>query len=299
MSAEQTAGDTGVALSVVLAVEDSTANVPAIVQRLSVDPSRRELLLCCADPVLWSDLPPEGPGLRVLRGTPGSHVPQLWRDGIVAARAPWVALLSAHVVPAAGWLDALLTQRDDDALAGIGGWFSQHPNADACDWAIYMLRYAAFARPRDAVVSHIAADNAAYRRDAVMAHPDLVTRGFWEVEYHVRFVAQGLRLQLAAGLEVQHVNRYSARRFAQQRRDHGFAFGNDRARRVGRARACLLALLAPAVPAVLLAKVFARARRHGLLARAPLAAWPWLAWFACHWAWGEARGTLRAIKGSD
>jgi len=287
-------------LSVVLAVEDSAANVPAILQRLGTpDDPRCELLLCCADPVLWAELPAESARVRRLRGAPGAHVPQLWRDGIVAARAPWVALLSAHVVPAEGWLDALLRCPVDDTLAGIGGWFSQDPTASACDWAIYLLRYAAFARPLDATVTHIAADNAAYRRAAVLAQPDLVARGFWEVEYHVRFIAQGLRLQLLGALEVQHVNRYSARRFARQRRDHGFAFGNDRARRVGRARAGLLALLAPVVPAVLLAKVLRRAQRAGLLARAPLGAWPWLAWFVGHWAWGEARGTLRAIMGRD
>jgi hypothetical protein len=287
-------------LSVVLAVEDSTANLPAILQRLAIaDEGRCELLLCCADAALWDELPPESAAVRLLRGALGAHVPQLWRDGIVAARAPWVALLSAHVVPADGWLDALLKCPIDDTLAGVGGWFSQDPAASASDWAIYLLRYAAFARPLDANVSHIAADNAAYRRDAVLAHPDLVARGFWEVEYHVRFVAQGLRLQLLAALEVQHVNRYSPRRFARQRRDHGFAFGNDRARRVGPVRACLLALLAPVVPVVLLAKVLVRAQRHRLLARAPLGTWPWLAWFVCHWALGEARGTLRAITGRD
>jgi hypothetical protein len=287
-------------LTVVVAIENSVANVAVILRRLAAaGRGRCEVLLCCADPALLNELPPERPGVRVLRGAPGSHVPQLWRDGIVAAHSAWVALLSAHVVPATGWLEALLNHPRDEQLAGVGGWFSQDPHAQARDWAIYLLRYAAFARPRDAAVTHIAADNAAYRRSAVMAHPDLVARGFWEVEYHVRFIAKGLRLQLLAALEVQHVNRYSARRFAAQRRDHGFAFGNDRARRVGRARACLLALLAPVVPMVLLAKVLARAWRHGLLARTPLGSWPWLAWFVCHWAWGEARGTLRAIKGSD
>jgi hypothetical protein len=287
-------------VTVVVAVEDSTANLPAIVQRLAAAPQRDcEVLLCCADAALLQMLPAVAPGVRVLHGEAGAHVPQLWRDGIVAARAPWVALLCAHVVPADGWLDALLTPSTDSLLAGAGGWFSQDAEASALDWAIYLLRYAAFSQPVDARVTHIAADNAMYRRAAVLAHADLMARGFWEVEYHVRFVAQGLHLQLRRDLEVSHVNRYGARRFARQRREHGFAFGRDRALRVGRARALALALMTPAVPAVLLTKVIARALRHGLLARAPWAAWPWLVWFVCHWAWGEARGTLSALRRSN
>jgi hypothetical protein len=285
-------------LTVVVAIEDSAANLGETLAHLAPAAHPQcEFIVCAADRALLRDVPADAaPALRTMVCAAGSHVPQMWRDGIVAARAPWVALLSAHVVPTSGWLDALLALQPAADLAGVGGWFAQPAGARARDWAVYLLRYAAFSQPvDDAMVSHIAADNAVYRRAAVLACADLVERGFWEVEYHVRFRAQGLWLALKRELEVTHVNRYAARSFAQQRRQHGFAFGSDRARRVGRARALLLLVMAPLAPAVLLAKVLSRARRFRLLGRTPWAAYPWLVWFVGHWCWGEARGTLSAL----
>lgn len=284
-------------LTVAVALEHSAANLPQILARLAPLHERGcEVLVCAADPALLSGVAVRAPALRTMACAPGARVPQMWRDALVAARAPWVALLSGHVVPGARWFDALWSLQPDREVAGIGGWFSQPADAAALDWAIYLLRYAAFSCPTDDPhANHIAADNAAYRRSAVLACTDLVARGFWEVEYHARFLAQGLRLVLDPDLEVVHVNRYTARQFAGQRREHGRAFGRDRALRVGRARALLFALASPAVPALLLAKVLARAQRRHLLGHVPWPAYGWLAWFVAHWSWGEVRGVLDAL----
>jgi hypothetical protein len=220
----------------------------------------------------------------------------MWRDGIVAARSDWVALLTAHVVPAARTGCRHSSRRRRKARWWASAAISAtNERATPLDWAIYLLRYAAFSRPVSGAVTHIAADNAVYRRSEVLACTDLLAHGFWEVEYHVRFLAKGLRLRLSAELQVIHVNRYTRAGFAAQRREHGFAFGRDRARRLGFAQLVLHALAAPLVPAILYAKVLARVRRHGWLAATPIAAYAWLFYFVTHWAWGEARGVFREL----
>lgn len=284
-------------VTVVVAVEESAANVPAIIAAL--DPAGHadcEFVFCAADANELAAVPTALPHVRSLVCAAGSRIPHLWRDAIVAARHERVALLSAHVVPTAGWLPAVLRDTPAADEAGMGGHFSNAPHASACDWAIYLLRYAGFSRPVSCgAVSHIAADNAVYRRSEILACPDLVARGFWEVEYHVRFLAKGLRLRLNPQLEVMHLNCYTARSFAAQRREHGFAFGRDRAHRLRPGALAIHALAAPFVPAILCAKVLARIRRNGWIASVPTAAYGWLLYFVANWSWGEARGLFREL----
>lgn len=287
----------GQRLTIVVAVEESAANLPAIVA--SLDPAAHpdcDFVFCAADPTELALVPAGVAHVRSLHCAPGSRIPQMWRDGIVAARSDSVALLTAHVVPTSRWLPALLARPLASDEAGVGGYFSNADGSPALDWAIYLLRYAGFSRPVSrASVPHIAADNAVYRRSEVLACADLVERGFWEVEYHVRFLAKGLRLALSAELEVIHVNRYSAHSFAAQRREHGFTFGRDRARRLSTVRLAGLALAAPLVPWVLFAKVLARTHRHGWTGEAPGAAYAWLLYFVSHWSWGEVRGLFHEL----
>jgi len=279
--------------TIVVAIEDSAANLPAILAALrpGAHPDCEFLFFATEETVLLG-LPANLSNLRGLRCASGARIPEMWRDGIVAARSEWVALLTAHVVPAPNWLPALLEAAPQGEVVGVGGYFSNDERATPLDWAIYLLRYAAFSRPGSREVTHIAADNAVYRRSEILACTDLLAHGFWEVEYHVRFLAKGLRLRLSAALQVIHVNRYTRAGFAAQRREHGFAFGRDRARRLGFAQLALHALAAPLVPAVLYAKVLTRVRRHGWLAATPIAAYAWLFYFVLHWAWGEARGVF-------
>lgn len=279
-------------ISVVIAVEESKANLPAVLAHLA--PAAHpdcEFLFCATDAQAMSLVPATLPQARKLVCASGSRIPHLWRDGIVAARAEWVALLSAHCVPASGWLDALLGQRFEGDEAALGGYFSNDAGATPRNWAIYLLRYAAFSRPlARRSVPHLLADNAAYRRSEVLACTDLVEDGFWEVEYHQRFRDKGLRLRLADDLEVVHINRYSARQFAAQRREHGFAFGRDRARRLGTGRLLVYAFATPLIPAVLYTKVLARMVRYRWVRSTPLAAYGWLLHFVSTWALAEARG---------
>lgn len=287
----------GAALAVVVAIEFGDENLAEILAHL--DPAAHpeaEFLFCRArgsEDEAWP-APLAGPlpaNVRCLDGAAQARIPHLWRDGIVAASAPWVALLTAHCIPPRDWLGAALALQWHDTDAGIGGWFENDPGATAADWALYLLRYVKFSRPRTVTgCDNIAADNAVYRRSAVMGHPDLLARGFWEPEFHSRFFAQGLRLRLVPELRVVHRNRYTVAQFAHQRRDHGFMFGSDRARASSLGKLLVYLLAAPLVPAVLFAKIEAAARRADWHRATPAGTRAWLLYFITHWASGEARG---------
>ena len=66
-------------------------------------------------------------------------LPELWRDGIAAARADRVALAVVDCLPAAGWLEALL-RADLDHYAAVGGAIDRDPSANGVATAIYLLR---------------------------------------------------------------------------------------------------------------------------------------------------------------
>lgn len=285
-------------LSIVVAVEHSAANVPAVLQRLAGTlPGEAEIILCHAadhpDDRLAADAARVG---RPLVCAAGSCIPDMWRDGIVAAKGEFVALLTAHCIPSEQWLDTMRRLDLPTDVAAIGGCFVNSPDASALDWAIYLLRYVPYSKPAPLhEATNVAADNAAYRRDAILACGDLLPLGFWEPEYHRRFAARGLRLLLSPDLPVEHRNCYTAAGFAAQRRAHGFRFGRDRARRLGPVGRLAYLLASPVAPLVLLTKVISRALRHGWRARLEPAVLYWLTYCCLHWGLGEARGVLGAL----
>jgi len=278
--------------SVVVAIEHSTANLPAIVSNLGLGSHPEVEFVFChtgrADPV--ASLAP-GQNVRSIRCLDGARIPHMWRDGILSASAESVGLLSAHCIPTKHWMTGLLSIDLRSTEAAAGGFFTNSRDATARDWAIYLLRYVRFSRPRDDDRAlEVAADNAVYKRSEVLACRDLLERGFWEPEYHKRFFARGLRLLLTRELEVVHTNRYSAREFAAQRRDHGYAFGRDRGRSASTLRLVLYALTSPLIPAVLYAKVVGGAIERRWIGRLPRGTHFWLLFFILNWALGEARG---------
>ena len=281
-------------LSLALALGGAGANLPAILAALP-EGGAFEILLCHAADDPPPPLPAR-PDLRLVGGAPGALIPELWRDGILAARGPFVATLTAHCPPRPGWIDRALTLTDGPHVA-YGGLIALAPGADRVARAIHLLRYAGAAvaaEPR--LVRDLSADNALYRRDAILLCPDLLAEGFWEPGFHARFLARGETMELRPDLVVEHRNRYSARAFLDQRRRHGRVFGRHRARAAPLAARALMLLASPAALPVFAAKRTGRILREPAL-RAGLAdAAPWLYPFMAAWCWGEAQGYADALK---
>lgn len=285
------------AISVVVGMQFAQGNLPAILAALApgLAMGQVELLLChaCDDPLVV----PATPGVRVIVGEMDALIPELWRDGIVAARAPVVGLLSGHCVPSATWLDTAIAL-DLNKHVGYGGRIVNNPVSDRAGTAIHLLRYGSFAHFDAArTVPEIAADNAVYRRDAILACADLLPEGFWEPSFHARFRAVGDSLALAPDLVVTHVNRYTPSTFMRQRRRHGVHFGQSRARGARTGRRWLMMLTSPAAFPIFATKITTQVLRDARLKPGFWKAAPWLYLFMANWSLGEARGYAKAVFG--
>ena len=243
--------------------------------------------------------PPWSPGsannVRELTAGEATLVPERWGVGVLAATAPVFACLTSEFTVHAAWARSLL-----DALAtgavGAAGAIELARGADATAAATYLVRFSPYlpgpaGRPRQA--ANIPGDTAAYQREAVLVHADLLTEGFWEIEFHRRFANDGKKLiLLQAPLATYSTNRGLAATLLLRYR-HGREFGATRVvmHRHSRWR---LVLASPIVPVVLVTRIFGRLarvpRRIGLAVRA----FPALVMISAAWAAGEAAGAWSA-----
>nr|NUR38154.1 hypothetical protein [Sphingomonas sp.] len=272
-------------LSIVVAVKDGSDNVPALLGSLKDRGSETELIFCFAGPVQRIEK-----SVVEYSFPADTLIPNLWSEGILRARGSRVALTTAQFVPRQDWIDHLRAA-DLSSWVGIGGAIDNDPAASAMNWAIFFLRYSAFAMPIPAgQTTEIAADNAVYERAAIIEHRDLLEEGFWEPSFHRRFRAAGRKLALDPAMVVVHHGAISGRSFTRQRYLHGRAYGMERAERAGFLRSLLLLLASPVVAPLLLSRVLkrmaARPRYRAQLVRA----FPWLLRFTLAWAAGEAAG---------
>jgi len=285
-------------LTIIVAVQHAQDNLADILAALRPAAHPQvEFLFChtAADPDVPALVGRED-HVRVLRGADSSLIPHLWRDGILAARGERVATTTAHCVPAADWVEALLAA-DLGQPAVLGGTIENDPGSDATGCAIFLQRYSAFAPPQTRHdIRDPAADNALYRRADLLRHRDLLARGFWEPSVHDRLRAEGLRLALDPNLRVVHHNRYSAGQFIRQRFAHGREFGLTRAGARPWPQRLLLVLLAPAVFPLLLSRIVRRAPAVSALRKQLVAAWFWLPLFLLAWVAGEGLGYLASLR---
>jgi hypothetical protein len=280
-------------LSIIIAVKDGDSNVPALLDAVVGRDTHTEVIICSAGPA-----PAVGTraNLTVLPLAAETLIPSLWSAGVNHARGTAVALTTAQFVPRPDWLGRLHAA-DLKHWAGVGGAVDNDPNASPRNWAIFFLRYSAFAPPlRPGECDEIAADNAVYDRAAIMEHPDLLEEGFWEPSFHRRFRAAGRKLMLDPNLVVIHHGTVSARSFTRQRYLHGRAYGTERAERGSAARNLILLLLSPLVAPLLLTRVLLRMAKRPAYRGKLLPAFPWLVRFATAWAAGEAAGYVTALS---
>lgn len=282
-------------LSVIIAVQYSQDNLSAIFNALDLELNRdMEVLLCYAsdDPVKAS---PAEHRIRLIEAPAKSLIPQLWRDGIIAAKSNRVALLTSHCVPNENWVSAL-KKCDLEEHVAVGGIIRNCDQADMVGKAVHLLRYATYSDIQDELVAdEVAADNAIYRRDEILECADLLELGFWEPSYHERFRAKGLTMKLTPALQVVHRNRYSPSQFMRQRRRHGRAFGHARSVDASTLKRGLMLITSPLAFIVhALKRTFVAVRSSGLRS-SYFASAPLFYLFMLNWNWGEAQGYADAF----
>lgn len=282
-------------ISIVVAVRDGEANLAQIKERLALGFSQdieTIYVLASTDSTLFGTLPAR---TKVIFSPADMLIPQLWAVGIMAATGEWVALTTAQCVPSPGWIQKLREVTLDSRLA-VGGAIVNDSKATKLNWAIYLLRYSSFlpespggARPE------IAADNAVYRRAAILKNADLLRHGFWEPSFHARFRSEGHDLTFDPDLLVEHKGLISGRAFAGARFRHGREFGLARSGGSGVLRRILLVFASPLIPFILFKRVASRTLGHPRYRGQLVAAAPWLTIFTLAWSLGEASGYVRGL----
>lgn len=281
-------------LSIVIASIDASRTIGECIRRFehSCAGLRAELIVVDAsrdDSAGWVEA--RG-GTTLVRCAYGTLAPVLWAEGYRRSTGRVVAFTTAHCLAVAGWAQAM-TDAIARGASGAGGPLVIAPGSRPLDWAIFFLRYSAFmpATLGDGrIMGEIAGDNAAYARAALDRHADTFADGFWEVDFHRSLRADGGWLAAVPDAQVLFGPSFRLRTIVAHRFAHGRQFGAGRARG-GRPR-WMLALSAPAVPAILLTRAARRVWQDRASRARFVAALPWFMLLASAWAAGEAWGGL-------
>jgi hypothetical protein len=286
-------------LSIVLAVHGGGWRLPEVLRALERQAEGAEVLVAHApgEPGV-ADALAAAPWARGLEATRRCLTPELWRDGMLAARGARVALTVVHCRPAADWV-ARLRAADLLTHAAVGGSIDADPVSDGLGWAAWILRYVRHAPTQPAREStDLAGDNVVYDRAAVMAHAGTFADGFWEPRVHARLRDAGARLLFDPALRVIHCNGYTPGELLSQRYHHGRQYGFERAAGMTPVRRLAYALAAPAAPVVFLVKLLRQGAGQELARRHLLRALPCLLALLSAWGAGEAAGAWRCALGA-
>jgi len=283
-------------VSVVVAAWEDTAGLLECLESLDSQREDGTEVIVVSSAPCPAELKQRFRGVAWLDAARGLPIPRLWGLGMERAARDVVALTTAHFTPAADWVPVIRRSHSRLPSPAIGGPIDPPRGGSLVDWATYLMRYSAYARcEREESREDLAGDNASYKRAAVLAHPELLREGFWEREFHRRFVRAGGTLTFVPGMRVRQRMSFGFRRFVRQRFQHGRQFGRTRLRGRGPIARAAYLLGSPLVPAILLARIAARVLRGGRDRGLFVAALPILTCFVLAWGAGEAAGYLGAL----
>lgn len=234
----------------------------------------------------------DNPALRLVIVAAPQGIPQLRREGLWRARAPWVVITEDHCLFADGWVRSLVEGTATDEWKVRGGPVTNGA-ASLAGWVIYFSRYNAFLPPvNEGPVRTLPGTGACYPRELLLRHAALLRDGFWESELNEALLRENVTFWMSPGLAVQQRQARGLLEFTRLRFRHGRLYGARRIGTPGTLRSLALFLRTPLVPFVLLARsaraVGSRPQYGGRF----LMALPWLFLTFCSWAGGESLGYL-------
>ncbi len=113
-----------------------------------------------------------------------SLIPEQWGAGLRIATAPLVAFLTTDLLLTPAWWPALARLVRSEGVAGAAGGIALGSRTVSAA-GVFLTRYSRFF-PRDQAqsveLSDLPGEVSIYRREALLAYPDLVAGGFWEVQ---------------------------------------------------------------------------------------------------------------------
>ena len=232
------------------------------------------------------------PETRILVNAGARSPFELASAALRAAEADVVLLTEDHCVPHRDWVRRMIEARAPDRAA-VGGRVEIYANASALDWAFYFVDFFPYAAPVRAGPSpNLSICNVAYDRDRLEA-----VREVWGVRFQQTQVNEALcqrygTLWMEPASEVVMYRSVSARDACYERYAFGRLFARARIEHISPLRRGLYAALAPALPAVLLGRMMAKALLSARLAGPFLRALIPLVTMVLCWSWGEWLGYL-------
>ncbi len=223
--------------------------------------------------ITWVDAPVEHNVAR-LRGL-----------GIARAMAPVIALLEGDCIPAAGWLDRLVTV---EPVGGVGGAIDPGNFRSGVDWAAYFCEFAPFMSPLPRVPKQLPGTNVVYRRAALPPASLLEAEGLFETFLNADLGADALATD--SGLVVHHERTWQLGLALATRFHHGRVFAALRVRGWPLSKRAPYLGLAVALPIVLIARVFGEVWRRRRLRGRAILTMPWIVALSASWALGEFAG---------
>jgi len=279
-------------LSVVVAGSRSDGPPAGLVERLGplLAAGRVEILLATARP----DPLPEGSpaGVRLVSSPPGTTVPRLRATGWAAARGTIIALTEDFCVPGSGWAEALLAAHRLHPVVAVGGPVTRRAGSRA-EWALTFCEYGRFFHPEAAgAVTDLPGMNVSYKSAALRRMlGGTLPQEVREIDLHAEILRRGGTLWRDPLMVMEDQGRTTLGRAIGSMYHHGRLYGAGRVIGQGAPVRLARALLVPAVPAVLAARIVRQAIPAGQAAPLLQAA-PALACLLFGWAAGEGVGSL-------
>jgi hypothetical protein len=217
------------------------------------------------------------------------HHDLLRAAGLRAARAPIVAFIEDHEIPAANWVSAVLqAHRAPDA--GIGGAIDNQIDRPL-NWAVYFCDFARYQSPPVQATEFISDANSSYKRAALDRIKSTWWDTFHETTVNGALLGLGETLRLVPEARVYQARENLTLRAALlERYVWGRSFAGTRACGMAPFNRALRVLLSPALPFLLTYRILRDGLRNGSFSR--LSAAPLILLLQTFWAAGEFAGYI-------
>lgn len=210
--------------------------------------------------------------------------------GLQLAHGQIIAMTEDHALPAADWVREIRAAHEQP-YAVIGGAIENAVDRPL-NWALYYCDFGRYGRPLPAGEAEYVSDvNVSYKRDALNSIREVWGETYHETIAHLALRARGEILYLDPRLVVyQRRSAITWRQVYRERIEWGRAFAEGRVAECGSWRRLVYAAGAPALPVILLLRVWRRMRHQRRSPGQIIRTLPVAAVLLTGWALGELIG---------
>jgi hypothetical protein len=239
-----------------------------------------------------SDLKQKYSGMKFI-DLDGRHTyAELRATGANNAGGRLLAVTEDHCLPDPDWVDNIVSEHAGPHLA-IGGTVEKNAPDKALNWAVYFLDYLRYSPPAEGHETHELTDlNVSYKMDALQKIAGVWQKEFHEPNVHAALGEMGGSLWLSPNVRVHQRRNLTLGHALWDRYAFGRLFGSTRVAGTGMGKRLVYAAMSPALPALLVVRLFGHIRRKGIHKKEFFRALPAIILLGAAWAWGEMIGYL-------